>query len=165
MRSLAWGVALMLAGHASASAGGEQSAPEPSLDRLAWLAGCWGSSSEDGTTEECWLAPMGGLMLGVHRDVAPSGEAFFEFLRIESSEVGPLYLASPGGRSATPFPLVSLRGKTAVFENREHDFPQRLLYRLMGDGRLRVRAEGPSEGDTKVLQWTWRRQPGSEGGW
>ena len=38
-----------------------------SVDDLAWMAGCWADAEEGQRTEECWLAPRGGMMLGVHR--------------------------------------------------------------------------------------------------
>lgn len=36
--------------------------------------------------EECWTAPGSGILLGMHRDITPSGKAFFEFLRISAAD-------------------------------------------------------------------------------
>jgi len=128
-----------------------------SLDAVAFLAGTW--TGEDGgvVMEEHWTAPAGGLMLGLHRDVAPGKPAFFEFLRIEATPKGIVYLASPRGAPATPFPLVESGGNRAVFENREHDFPTRIIYRLTPEGRLHARVEGMRKGKTAFEEWTWRR--------
>ncbi len=46
-----------------------------------------------------------------------TGDAFFEYLRISSTDNGIVYTASPGGQAETTFSLTSLRGQRAVFAN------------------------------------------------
>lgn len=123
------------------------------IETLGWMAGRWRSEGEHGLTEELWMPPAGGLMLGLHRDLFPSGKVFFEYLRIESSAGGPLYQASPAGRPPTPFRAVELSERHVVFENPDHDFPQRIIYRLDSDGALLAAVEG--EGRRK--EWRWER--------
>jgi hypothetical protein len=45
-----------------------------------------------------------------------------------------------------------------VFENLEHDFPQRILYWLDVDGRLHARIEGPKEAAEQAQEWVFRRE-------
>jgi hypothetical protein len=106
--------------------------------------------------EEIWTSPRGGVMLGLHRDVSPSGKSFFEFLRISVTETEVVYHASPMGRDPTPFSLKSLGDQQAVFENLEHDYPQRIIYRREGD-RLHARIEGERDGALQSSEWVWRR--------
>jgi Domain of unknown function (DUF6265) len=120
------------------------------VDDLAWLAGCWAQVGDGERIEECWLAPRGGMMLGVGRTLRDDGRTAFEFLRIAADEDGTVtYFASPGGKPPTPFRLTSRGPRQAVFENPEHDFPQRLVYRLDDDGVLRVRVEAVTGGETR----------------
>jgi len=130
---------------------------QPSLDPVAFLAGTWTSEEGGVVMEEHWTAPAGGLMLGLHRDVAPGKPAFFEFLRIEATPRGIVYLASPRGAPATPFSLVQSGGNRAVFENRDHDFPTRIIYRLKADGSLHARIEGTRKGKPAFEEWTWKK--------
>jgi hypothetical protein len=81
----------------------------------------------------------------------------FEFLRIEADPSGLVYLASPQGRPATPFPLKELSGQRVVFENPEHDFPQRVLYWRDAEDSLHARIEGTRGGRTAAQEWVWRR--------
>ena len=131
----------------------------PNLSDLAWLAGSWTGVQGGVEMEEYWQAPKGNSMLGLHRDVAKSRTVSFEFLRIEAKPEGVTYWASPGGRPATPFRLVELKGKRVVFENPEHDFPQRIIYWLSSDGALHAKIEGTQDGKSSSAEWTWRRSP------
>ena len=129
---------------------------EPGLERLAWLAGHWVGSEGETSTEELWMAPRGGLMLGLHRDVT-GDKAFFELLRIESGPDGLVYLASPGGKPPTPFALEEIAERRVTFANPEHDFPQRITYELGDDGVLVVSIQGDVDGETRGRSWKWRR--------
>ena len=134
-----------------------QDSAEPQLAELAWLGGHWSSEVDGQYVEEHWLAPRGGSMLGLHRDVDVAGDRTigFEFLRIVQGQRGIRFLASPNGRPPTPFDLEDIAEGRVVFANPQHDFPQRLTYELEQDGKvLHVRAEG--EGG-KQLEWRWVR--------
>jgi len=126
---------------------------------LAFMAGCWEGEQEGVRSEECWLAPANGLMVGVHRDLFKSGKAFFEFLRIESGPEGIAYLASPAGAPATAFRLAAAAPGRVEFANPQHDFPQRIIYQADGADRLKARVEGPgASGTTRFEEWTWTRR-------
>ncbi len=106
---------------------------------LAWLYGAWvGTRGEGGTTtlEERWSPPGGGAMLAVSRTVSKGKMVGFEFLRIVERDGGLVYLAQPGGRTATEFTLTELTKTRAVFENPRHDHPQRIVYEIPSDGKL-----------------------------
>jgi uncharacterized protein YbjT (DUF2867 family) len=122
-----------------------------SLEALDWMTGHWRS----GDGEELWLAPRGGLMLGLNREVRAGRPAAFEYLRIEARADGALvYLASPGGRDATPFRLTTLGPRRAVFTNPSHDFPKILTYWREGE-TLRARADGVEGGKRMELEHAW----------
>lgn len=126
------------------------------LEDLRWLTGYWIGDSADGSMEELWLEPRGGLMIGIHRDVKGDRLTGFEFLRIAVTPAGIVYLASPQGRPPTEFPLKELAPDRAVFENLKHDFPQRIIYLRRGE-TLCARIEGPMEGRMVAEEWCWKR--------
>ena len=49
---------------------------------------------------------------------------------------------------------MNLDRQTVIFENLEHDFPQRIIYRREGD-RLIARIEGEVNGTLEVTEWAW----------
>jgi hypothetical protein len=133
--------------------------PAETFAGLAFMAGCWEGEQEGVRSEECWLAPANGLMVGMHRDLFKSGKAFFEFLRIEAGPEGIAYLASPAGAPATAFRLAAAAPGRVEFANPQHDFPQRIIYQTDGADRLKARVEGPgASGTTRFEEWTWTRR-------
>ena len=150
LRHAAWGLIVVCA------VGSAPAMDDVTLQDLAWIAGAWSGKKGNMVTEEHWTAPRGGMMLGLHRDVMVSGKAAFEYLRIEQEIDGIFYLASPQGREATPFRLVEVGERRAVFTNPDHDFPQRITY-WIEDGELCARIEGESNGRRRTLDWRWQR--------
>jgi hypothetical protein len=156
MRS--WIVLGLLAAAGSPASPADPPAPAAGLASLAWMVGGWGRSEGGEWNEEHWLAARGGTMLGLHRDVKGGKTTGFEFLRIEARPEGLVYLASPGGKPATPFRAVEVSGERVVFENKEHDFPQRVLY-WRAPGALHARIEGTVGGKTESMEWRWTPAP------
>lgn len=135
-----------------------KSAAPPVLADLAWLAGAWIEHKNGVDTEEHWMTPKGGLMMGMNRTVRPDGKTSFENLRIAQVGDKVVYLASPGGRTPpTEFPLVKLESKRAVFENPDHPFPRRIIYALDASGSLMARIEGTIQGRDASREWKWER--------
>jgi len=122
------------------------------LETITWLAGHWRCRDDTGVTEELWLPPAGGMMLGLNRHLPDDGNVGFEFLRIAEDSTGVAYYASPGGAGPTPFRLTAADDAIAVFENPQHDFPKRIEYRL--DGEMLVASiAGAGPGPS----WTFER--------
>ena len=134
--------------------------PSPGdLSALAFLTGAWGGVEDGVAAEEVWIAPAGGSMLAIHRDVSGGRTVGFEYLRIEAGSDGVTYWASPQGKPATPFRLVESAPNRAVFENPDHVYPRRILYWLGEDGALRAKIEGTLGGKPASQEWMWRRTP------
>ena len=119
-----------------------------SIDSLAWLAGCWTYDGREPGSIEHWLPPAGGAMLAVTRVIRDERMVSYEFLRVEETRDGTLRLiASPVGQATTAFDLTHIESRAVVFENPEHDFPQRISYRLLDKDRLVARAEADNDGE------------------
>ena len=124
-----------------------------SLSDFAWLAG---SRSMKGNVlvEERWTEPASNMMLGLSRTVRGDKVVEFEFLRIESRADGLYYVAQPGGRPPTEFKLSRWDGTEAIFENPQHDFPKRVIYRKQPDNVVWAKVDGGV--GTKGPEFTFR---------
>lgn len=127
-----------------------------SIDDLGWLSGAWIASMGNATIDERWTPAAGGAMLATSRSVSGKKMTEFEFLRIVERDGTLIYVAQPEGGEATEFPLAKIEGRSVVFENPAHDFPQRITYRLGDDGTLT--AEISDIQATKAKKFTFRRE-------
>ena len=132
--------------------------PKPTINDLAWLSGCWESNHNGREINEQWMKPSGQTMLGMGRIVANGKTVESEFVQIRQESDGALYyVAKPSGQSAASFKLIKLQNREATFENPEHDFPQRVIYRLEAGGSLFARVEGTSKGKMRGFDYPMKR--------
>ena len=128
----------------------------PTLADISWIAGDW--QTEPGgrrQIEEHWTAVAGASMLGMGRTVAGDKTVEFEYLRIEQRADGIYYVAHPKARCpGTDFKLTRASATEAIFENPQHDFPKRIIYRKTDNG-LTASIDG-GEG-TKAISFAYRR--------
>lgn len=130
------------------------------LDELTWLAGCWSSTDGEAGSGEVWTAPAGGSMLGLARTVRDGRTVAVEFLQIRERDDGTAELiALPSGQGETRFRLLESSSRHVLFENPDHDFPQRVSYRLDAPGHLSAAIEGEESGRTRRVSFPLRRVP------
>ena len=128
------------------------------LNDLAWLKGCWSLNRNGRETTEHWMKPAGGTMLGLSRTVADGKTVEFEFTQIRQEPNGDIYfIAKPSGQPEAIFKLIKGSANEVIFENPQHDFPQRVIYRLQGDDALLGRIEGVSQGKEKSVDFPMSR--------
>lgn len=114
------------------------------INQLVWLAGHWRMEKAGRVVDEQWMAPAAGVMLGMSRTVAKGKVIEHEFVQIREGPGGDLYyIARPSGQKEAAFRILSLTDNEIVFENKEHDFPQKISYRRNSDGSLLAAIEGP----------------------
>lgn len=135
-------------------------AAESDVTSLAWLAGCWSPEKGEAGSVEQWLSPAGGTMLGMSRTVKNGRTVEFEFMQLRTNAEGKLvFVALPSGQKETIF-VASAVGKDSVtFENPQHDFPQKVSYRLESAERLVARIEGNRNGTLRGIDFPMRRVP------
>jgi uncharacterized protein DUF6265 len=136
----------------SATAGGPPAAPPAVNERLGWLEGCWAGAKKGTSFRETWIAAAPGLMVGVGVTTSPGKPPEFEFLRIESRDGGPAYVAQPGGAPPVAFAWSAAESTedTAVFVNLEHDFPKRIAYQRLPSGGLLAWIDAGPKGSLRL---------------
>ena len=120
----------------------------------AFMTGCWDLAEGDHWTQECWMEPKAGLMLGASREGTGAKLGSWEQLRIERAADGSVTLfASPGGRAPLPFAGRAVSASAIEFTNAAHDYPQRIRYELKS-GRLL--AEISLLDGSRPVRWAYR---------
>lgn len=137
------------------------------LADFASMSGCWErrDDAKKLLISEQWMAVEGTSIIGMGRTVKGGKTVDWEFMRIEQRDDGIYFVAKPRANPAeTDFKLIrsisNLGGAGAyaefIFENKAHDFPQRVIYRPAGD-KLAARIEGTIQGKAKGIDFPMTR--------
>ena len=138
-------------------AAGTATAQQLTVDRVAWLQGCWRSTGGEATVEEQWMAPRGGTMLGMGRTVRGIKLVEYELVLIKEQEGRLAYEAHPSGQPTATFMATTASDSSVVFENPQHDFPQRVGYRRNGADALEAWIEGQANGKSRRVDFSYQR--------
>jgi Domain of unknown function (DUF6265) len=130
--------------------------PHLPIDRVAWLHGCWQSMTPQSTIEEQWMAPRGGTMVGMARTVRGGRTTEYELVVIKEQDGRLAYEAHPSGQPSAVFLSGDVTETSVVFENAEHDFPQRVGY-TRTDGGVAAWVEGTSKGQSRHIDFSYTR--------
>lgn len=129
-----------------------------SIEQLAWLAGCWSADGGEAGSSEHWMPAAAGTMFGANRTVKNGKTVAFEFMQLRINAEGRLnFIALPSGQRETHFVLKSSNADEFVFEYLGHDFPQRVIYRRLPDGKLAARIEGLRAGVPRGIDFPMTR--------
>ena len=66
------------------------------------------------------------------------------------------YVAVPKNQNIALFALIEHSPKTFLFENMEHDFPQKISYEFHKDGRMTAAIQGEVNGEIKRKEFSFK---------
>lgn len=127
------------------------------LADLAWLKGCWRTTGDGPVITEVWLAPPMPAMIGYSYTVGEGETQGWEAMRIEMINGRPHFVAMPnGGPAVRSWMADNLRilgvDHSAMFHNREHDYPQMISYTRKGN-RLSAVISGANGSDPITFEY------------
>ena len=122
----------------------------PALQKAAWLIGNWENKTPKGLSVETWTDPGNGTAYeGKSYFISGKDTLFSETIRIEE-KLGQLYyiptVSNQNSGKPIVFILTSSTEKEMVFENPEHDFPQKITYTLSAPDSLTAIISGLRKG-------------------
>jgi hypothetical protein len=109
------------------------------------------------TIEEQWMAPLGDSMVGLSRTVSADSLIGFETIVIREQGESLVYEAHPSGQASAVFSSKVVLDTVVIFENPEHDFPQRIGYRLSAPDSLVAWIEGIGAGEKRRVEFPYAR--------
>jgi hypothetical protein len=125
---------------------------------LSWIAGCWQQSGANARlVEEQWMVPRGNTMMGMSRTVRSDSLIEYEQLRIFERGGKAVYQAMPSGQPTAEFTAGAVSDTMVVFENPQHDFPQRVIYRKRGTDSIVARVEGTMNGRSRGVDFPYAK--------
>lgn len=120
------------------------------------LCGKWMDTNKDNAFNEEWRRENDKLIVGKGYVLSENDTVFIEKLSIKIDENSVVYAAEVSNQNKdmkVPFTAVKQTNNKVVFENVQHDFPQRIIYDLKSDKELRVAIEGYENGVYRKLKF------------
>ena len=123
-----------------------QTAPAPpatpikaTVEQLAWVTGAWTATLGDRTVEQHWMAPVGHTIVAMFRSIRNDQAQLYELLAIEQEgdgvvlrikhfAPGPGLVGREGKDESVNHVLVSVDGRSAVFQGTGADNPPRVSF-------------------------------------
>jgi hypothetical protein len=130
------------------------------LKKLDWLLGSWKNISDDGQLYEIWTKQNDSTYAGHGYMVANNDTVFSERISLEQRNSDLFYIPvvkQQNEGNPVSFKLVSDKGEF-TFENKEHDFPQRVIYKQVGMDSLYARIEGTDKGAFRKEEFSMVRE-------
>lgn len=128
---------------------------ENDINSLKWMLGKWQSNSEEGILYEEWKQKNDSSYIGHAYAITPEGDTTFsETAQIVESNGTINYSVTVNEETTTDFALVDNQ-KMAVFENINHDFPQRIIYQKLSKDSLFARIEGTVDGEDQFEEYRY----------
>ena len=129
------------------------------VDVASWLAGCWVATGGEVRTDEVWMEPDGGMMVGMSRTVRGGVARAYEFLLLHRKDGRLTYSAHPSGQSPADFHATEASLEMLRFENPQHDFPQAIEYERTSPDSLTAKVYGEVGSPDPAFVLRYARKP------
>ncbi|MBK5285495.1 MAG: hypothetical protein JJE25_08820 [Bacteroidia bacterium] len=119
------------------------------IENMNWLIGTWSNISDDGKLSEVWAKTSDTVFSGKSFKIFQDDTVFSERISLELLRGGLFYIPVVHNQNnglPVAFKLISNSGAEFIFENKEHDFPQRIIYKNTGKDSLYASVEGNDDG-------------------
>ncbi len=115
------------------------------MENFNWIAGKWENISDSSRFYENWEKMNDSVFAG-EAFVIESGETVFsEKISIEKKGSDIFYFANVADQNngqPIPFKLISSSLNEVIFENKDHDFPNKITYSQISGDSMMVKIEG-----------------------
>ncbi len=131
------------------------------IDQLKWLLGTWINENGEEFSQESWSQENAGTFTAFSFTQIGKETVFAETMVLEQ-KADSLFLtvatANQNEKKPVTFKLVSSEKGKFVFENKNHDFPQRIVYTNPAKDSLHAWIEGTVNGETKRSDFSFSRK-------
>jgi hypothetical protein len=115
------------------------------IKQMEWVIGKWEHISRDRSLYEIWTKTNDTVYSGRSFMIANNDTVFSESISLELKNNELFYIPTVSDQNnAKPiaFKFISIENTEIIFENKEHDFPQRIIYKNPEYDSLYARVEG-----------------------
>lgn len=127
---------------------------------LHGLTGLWKMDGKRGALYEEWRVSGDNQLTGRSYKINNNDTIVLENVVISLQGNAIFYtpvVRDQNNQQPVPFKLISYNNNRYVFENKEHDYPQRVIYELVSLNKLRARIEGNNKGKESGSDFNYTR--------
>lgn len=132
-----------------------------SITKLNWLSGTWQNLSNHGNLFESWQIKNDSLMLGKSFFIKGKDTLFSESVELQQKDKDLFYtpiVKNQNDGKPVSFKLTSNTENEFIFENLQHDFPQKISYTRVNKDSLYAEVSGMVKGELKVEKFPMQRK-------
>ncbi|WP_163397702.1 DUF6265 family protein [Flavobacterium fluviatile] len=122
---------------------------EDKIKKADWLIGNWENTSPDGVLTENWQKVNDSTFKAASYFIKAKDTIHFESIVLAQKGEALTYIATVKGQNdgkPVAFPSTSETEKQLVFENPQHDYPQKITYTKGGNNTLTAEISGKLNG-------------------
>jgi len=131
------------------------------INHLEWLIGKWENSNEYGYFIETWQKMNDSALFATSFIIKDNDTIFAEEVKLEYKSESIYYIVNTLNQNqgkAVPFKLISWNDGIFIFENKDHDFPQQIIYHQIGQDSILAKIEGTENGKLRVEEFPMVRK-------
>jgi len=118
--------------------------------------GKWKMDTENSEVYEEWKLVNENELIGISYSIENGTKNINENLYLKKFADQWAYVAVPKNQNITLFALIEHSPKKFLFENNEHDFPQKISYEFHKDGKMTTAIEGNVNGAIKRREFSFK---------
>ncbi len=137
------------------------SAQKPTIKAFDFFLGKWEMKTKTGKIIERWQKHSDSLTGTSHKFNAKGDSILTESVVLKKIKSEWYYCVTgyeKGNEGRTDFKLVSSNNDTFTFENKQHDFPQQIVYQNKGKDELFAWIEGKIGGKKRKMEFPYQRK-------
>lgn len=119
------------------------------IEKASWLIGEWGNTSKEGVLTETWTKENDSTFQGKTYFITGKDTAFTESIQLMQQKDQLLYIPTVSDQNKgkhVSFTLTTSTENQLVFENKEHDFPQKITYNKISNDSIIAEISGMKDG-------------------
>ncbi|MGH2666963.1 DUF6265 family protein [Flavobacterium sp.] len=132
------------------------------IEKANWLIGKWGNTTKEGILTEAWTKQNDSVLKGQGHFIVGKDTVFSESILLEQKGDSLFYVPTikdQNGGKPVSFKMTVSTESQLVFENQEHDFPQKITYTKVSADSLVAEISGIKDG--KESKETYPMKKGS----
>ncbi len=135
------------------SCAGMNTGGSSTMKQVKWLSGTWENKAQRGSIFENWKTGDDSTLIGRSYSIRNGKDTVvFETIQLRQRNGALYYVPIARGQNnnqPVPFKMTLLTKNQMVFENPEHDFPKRIIYKKSSDNRMDAAIEGEQDGQMR----------------